>query len=140
VQDTLSPLLKSRYHYGGESLVASPSPLAYPIYPFQSSYINWVNASMSNLIRKLDDSDISTIFKVCRNLKDNNIPAFLLAHLILYNVLIDQSDFIENLVAEILAVLNDVSDSPSRPDDDLLIDITSKDREKREMCTQVIDL
>jgi serine/threonine-protein kinase ATR len=92
---------------------------------------------MSNLIRKLDDSDISTIFKVCRNLKDNNIPAFLLAHLILYNVLIDQSDFIENLVTEILSVLNDVSDSPSRPDEDLLIEVTSNDREKREICTQV---
>lgn len=96
---------------------------------------------MSNLIGKLDDSDVSTIFKVCRNLKDTNVPPFLLSHLILYSILIDQSNFIDDCVVEILAVLNDVGNMTDSPcpglDDDLLTEISSIDQEKRQMCTQV---
>lgn len=117
--------------------MSSHSILDYPVYPSQESYSEWIISWMANLIRILDNSDISTIFKVCRNLKENNIPSFLLPHLILYNVIIGQGDFINDLVIEILAVLNDLGSERAALDSDFLVDVESKDREKRQLCTQV---
>ncbi|KAI9000757.1 hypothetical protein BD414DRAFT_405932 [Trametes punicea] len=121
VLETVSPLLESRF-----SLETRPiQPLSYPIYPYQSTYRQWVQSWTSDLIHKVSGPRAEQIFKVfaavVRN-KDVGVAHHLLPHLVLNVLASGGPDNAGAIRTEILAVLEDQVNpgSCSSPDKKLL--------------------
>ncbi|KAI0832693.1 hypothetical protein BC628DRAFT_1309839 [Trametes gibbosa] len=104
--ETVSPLLESRF-----SMDIRPfKPLAYPIYPHQETYRQWIQAWTSDLIQKVSGARAKQIFQaftaVVRN-KDVGVAHHLLPHLVLNVLASGNQDDAGAIRIELLSVLED---------------------------------
>jgi serine/threonine-protein kinase ATR len=125
VLETVAPLLEARY-----TLTLRPlPPLKHPIYPYQSTYREWIQLWTAHLISKASGDMAQSIFKVCcsaaRN-KDVGVARHLLPHLVLNILLSGDDEDTQNIRLEVLAVLEDQINAESGSTDD-----------KKLLCAQV---
>ncbi|TFK43883.1 hypothetical protein BDQ12DRAFT_199518 [Crucibulum laeve] len=106
VLETITPLLEARFKLNERE----PPKLELPIYPYQSTYREWIQLWTTHLISRASGDQARTIFKVFRSAvrnKDVVVAHHLLPHLVL-NILISGAEEDKDTIrSELIAILED---------------------------------
>ena len=104
--DAITPLLEGRFSHEASDLPG----IVHPIYQFTTSYREWLQNWVTDMVGKTRGADARTIFNSCRlaiRSQDVQVARFLVPHLVL-NVLISGNDDDKQAIrSEIIAVLED---------------------------------
>ncbi|KAJ3412040.1 serine/threonine-protein kinase M1 [Chytridiales sp. JEL 0842] len=126
VVDVIRPLLTAKY-----TITYLPMrPLQYPIYPSKATFKDWLQAWVVDMILKVNGDYAKKLFSVCKNVVTNEnmeVALYLLPHLVLHVLTNGSSNEPEEILAEFMAVLNNLVSSDG-----------SEDIEKHQLSSQTI--
>ena len=127
VRDVVGPLIESKYSWAPEPSTGLVHP---PVYPARATYREWLQEWTRTLIARATGV-ASQIFAAFRpildsQVKDVTVAYHIFPHLVLNGILSGNEAYVDDIRAEIFAVLEDQVDPRS-----------TSTVEKRELCAQV---
>ncbi|GJE85010.1 serine/threonine-protein kinase [Phanerochaete sordida] len=129
VRDVVGPLIESKYSWAPEPSAGLVQP---PIYPARATYREWLQEWTRTLIARATGVHAPQIFAAFRpildsQVKDVTVAYHIFPHLVLNGILSANEVYVDDIRAEILAVLEDQVNPQS-----------TSTVEKRELCAQAI--
>jgi serine/threonine-protein kinase ATR len=125
VVKTIRPLLTAKYTIASSNMEVLP----HPIYPTKSSFKDWLQSWVVDMITKVKGSNAKKLFSALKNvvIQDNmEVTLYLLPYLLLQVLTHGEADEQEQVLSEFMAVLSSLVESDE-----------SEGVEKRQLSSQV---